>query len=118
MEARLVDTNVMLAANAIHRDLLGIADNGAEPQSPILRQYAYDALRQFEESDMYLVLDYENAIRDEYDRRMSYNHPQEYGVLTLQAKLDRGHVNLVTIDVSPSHFTPCSSEAACFIVSA
>jgi hypothetical protein len=99
MEARLVDTNVMLAANAIHRDLQGLEDNGASPPESELRELAYVALKEFEESERFIVLDTENTIREEYERNMSYSHPQEYGLLTLQSKLDKNQFNIVTIDV-------------------
>lgn len=102
MEARLVDTNVMLAASAIHRDLLSLDDNGAEPPEPQLREIAYNALRAFEESERYLVLDEEQTIAEEYGRNMSYNEAmrdQEYGLQVVQEKIQRCQVNWVTIDV-------------------
>jgi hypothetical protein len=67
-----------------------------------LRQIVYDELKEFEESDEFMVLDDEGLIRDEYERNMPFNsqmQSQEYGLLVLQKKLDLNHVNWVTIDV-------------------
>jgi hypothetical protein len=102
---KLIDTNVMLAASAILRDLSGLTSDASPPQ-PELRQLVYDALKSFEESAEAIVLDDENLIRDEYERNMPYYnqamHSQEYGMHVLQQKLDRSEVSIVTIDVDES----------------
>lgn len=98
---RLIDTNVMMAASAIHSDLSALVED-ASPVGPELREAVYLELRAFEESDDALVLDDEGLIRDEYERNMPYNramHSQEYGLLVLQKKIDFGQVNWVLVDV-------------------
>lgn len=98
---KLIDTNVMLAASAIYSDLSALA-NDASPPDVELRETVYCALRAFEESGEILVLDYEGLIRAEYERNMPFNsrmRSQEYGMLVLQAKLDRNHVEWVPVDV-------------------
>lgn len=101
MSAYLIDTNVMLAASAIFNDLSNLA-NEASPVEAELREIVFNTLKNFEESDDRLVLDYEGSIRDEYERNMPFNtamQTQEYGMLVLQKKLDYNEVDLVTIDV-------------------
>lgn len=98
---KLIDTNVMLAASAIHSDLSALVED-ASPPDPELREMVYRALLAFEESDELLVLDEEGLIHAEYERNMPFNHrmhSQEYGMLVLQNKQDRNQVSWVTIDV-------------------
>ncbi len=101
MEARLVDTNVMLAASAMHDTLSSLA-NHAMPREQELRKKTYIALRNFEESEKFLVLDEEQTITEEYERNMSYNEAmrhQEYGLQVMQDKIQKCKINWVTIDV-------------------
>ena len=101
---KLIDTNVMLAASAIHNDLSALVAV-ASPPDPSLREAVYQALRNFEESNEAIVLDDENLIRDEYERNMPFNQAmksQEYGMLVLQKKLDGSELSPVTVDVDES----------------
>lgn len=101
MPAHLIDTNVMLAASAIHSDLSNLAAHASPPEAH-LREIVYAALKAFEESDDFIVLDEEGTIRAEYERNMPFNSEmgsQEYGLLVLQKKLDYNQLNFVTIDV-------------------
>lgn len=98
---KLIDTNVMLAASAIHSDLSALAQ-AASPVEADLRKAVYSELRAFEESNDALVLDDEGLIWDEYKRNMPYNRAmqsQEYGLLVLQKKVDYAQVNWVLVDV-------------------
>ena len=72
MPAQLIDTNVMLASSAIHNALSNLATD-ASPSEPALRERIYKALKEFEESTEFIVLDEEGTIRDEYERNMPYN---------------------------------------------
>lgn len=93
----LIDTNVMLAASAVH-ELSNVATR-AMPEEIELRELVYAWLSQFEQSDDYIVLDEEGLIRHEYDRNMPFNqHEQEYGQRVLQNKMDRLQVEYVPID--------------------
>ena len=100
MSAHLIDTNVMLAASAIHDAASNLAEH-ASPRERALRELVYRELVRFQESDDRLVLDDENLIRDEYERNMPFNTrmgAQEYGLFVLQDKLDRDQVNWVFFD--------------------
>ena len=98
---KLIDTNVMMAASAIHSDLSALVKDASPPDAE-LREIVYRELCQFEESDEILVLDDEGLIREEYERNMPFNRrmqSQEYGLLVLQKKLDYNQVHWVTIEV-------------------
>ena len=96
----LIDTNVMLAASAVH-DLSNLAIR-AMPQEIELREKVYDWLSNFDISETRIVLDEEGLIRDEYEKNMVYNqalYEQEYGMKVLQSKIDRCQFDNVTIDI-------------------
>lgn len=93
----LIDTNVMLAASAVHE--LSNVVTRAMPREIELRELVYAWLADFDQSDGRIVLDEEGLIRDEYDRNMPFNHQeQEYGQRVLQNKIDRLQVEYVPID--------------------
>lgn len=93
----LVDTNVMLAASAVHE--LSNLVLRAMPREIELREMVYEWLAEFDLSDQRIVLDEAGLVRDEYERNMPYNmHEQEYGLRVLQSKIDRYLDVLVPID--------------------
>lgn len=93
----LVDTNVMLAASAV-QELSNLVTR-AMPKEIELREKVYAWLKAFDESDKRIVLDEEGLVQAEYERNMPFNmHGQEYGILVLQNKLDRGLTEFVPID--------------------
>ena len=93
----LVDTNVMLAASAVH-ELSNLAVR-AMPQEVELREMIFEWLADFDQSDSRIVLDEEGLVRAEYERNMTFNmHQQEYGMQVLQSKLDRNLVEYVPIE--------------------
>lgn len=93
----IVDTNVMLAASAVH-ELSNLAVR-AMPQEIELREMIYEWLADFDQSDRRIVLDEEGLVRDEYERNMPFNmREQEYGMQVLQNKLDRNLAEYVPID--------------------
>ena len=93
----LVDTNVMLAASAVH-ELSNLAVR-AMPQEVELREMIFEWLADFDQSDSRIVLDEEGLVRAEYERNMPFNmHQQEYGMQVLQSKLDRNLVEYVPIE--------------------
>jgi len=97
MDTYLVDTNVMLAASSVH-ELSNVAVR-AEPKEIELREQVAEWLFEFDESDFQLLLDEEGLVRDEYERNLSFNYPdQEYGLQVLQNKLDRGLVEYAPIE--------------------
>lgn len=101
MATYLVDTNVMLAASAVHNLLSNLAVE-AMPRELELRQLVYDWLCEFDVSDHVILMDEEFLIRDEYERNMPFNREmrdQEYGLQVLQYKLDRGLVEYVPVEV-------------------
>lgn len=92
----LVDTNVMLAASAVH-ELSRVAAR-AMPREDVLREQVFLWLVAFDESANHLVLDDVGLIREEYERNLPYNwQAQEYGLQVLQSKLDRNQVDFVPI---------------------
>jgi len=93
----LVDTNVMLAASAVHE--LSNLRLRAMPREIEYREMVYEWLADFEQSDRRIVLDEAGLVRDEYERNMPYNmHEQEYGLRVLQSKIDRNLAEHVPID--------------------
>jgi hypothetical protein len=93
----LVDTNVMLAASAVH-ELSRVAGR-AMPREQALREQVFEWLVDFDQSEKHLVLDDLGLIRDEYERNLPHNwQAQEYGLQVLQSKLDRNQVDFVPID--------------------
>jgi hypothetical protein len=93
----LVDTNVMLAASAVHE--LSNHAVRAMPQEIELREIVYEWLAGFDQSDRCIVLDEEGLVRDEYEQNMPFNmHGQEYGMQVLQNKLDKNLVEYVPIN--------------------
>lgn len=95
----LIDNNVMMAASA------SLGGSGlvarAEPLDPLLRHRVHKWLSAFERSDRKIVLDEDGLIRDEYEGQMRFNQAtfaQEYGMLVLQAKIDRQQVEYVPIE--------------------
>jgi hypothetical protein len=93
----LVDTNVMLAASAVH-ELSRVAAR-AMPREQALREEVFLWLVDFDQSEQHLVLDDVGLIRDEYERNLPHNwQEQEYGLQVLQSKLDRNQVDFVPID--------------------
>ncbi len=93
----LVDTNVMVAASAIH-ELSNLAVR-AMPQEIELRELVFDWLVEFDQSNQRIVLDEEGLVRQEYDANMGFNmREQEYGMQVLQSKLDRNLAIYVPID--------------------
>lgn len=100
MAMYLVDTNVMLAASAVH-DLLSRLAVEAMPREEELRQLVYDWLHDFDISEHVILLDEEHLIWDEYERNMPFNQEmrdQEYGLQVLQYKLDRNLVEYVPVE--------------------
>ena len=98
MAMYLVDTNVMLAASAIHE--LSLVAARAMPREIELREVVYEWLYQFDLSPDHLVLDEEGLVRDEYERNLPFNYrEQEYGLMVLQHKVDQNQVDYVTVDV-------------------
>lgn len=98
MSMYLIDTNVMLAASSIH-ELSNVATR-AMPREIELREFVAEWLLTFDESDHKIVLDEEGLIRDEYERNLPFNYPdQEYGMQVLQNKLDQVLYELVPIEV-------------------
>ena len=112
MEMYLIDTNVMLAASAVH-ELSNLAVI-AMPQEIELREILFEWLVAFDESDSNIVLDEEDLIRKEYERNMRFNYPeQEYGMQVLQSKFDQGLVELVpieTLEANGEHIAILSDE--------
>jgi hypothetical protein len=93
----LVDTNVMLAASAVHA--LSRVAARAMPREDELRERVFEWLVGFDLSDNHLVLDDMGLIRNEYERNLPHNwQAQEYGLQVLQSKLDRNQVDFVPID--------------------
>lgn len=93
----LVDTNVMVAASAIH-ELSNLVVR-AMPQEIELRELVFDWLAEFDQSDRQIVLDENGLVRDEYEDNMPFNmREQEYGMQVLQSKLDRNLAVYVPID--------------------
>jgi len=97
MEIYLIDTNVMLAASAVH-ELSRVALR-AMPQEIELRERIFDWLTIFDESQHRMILDEEGLIRKEYERNLPFNHlEQEYGMQVLQNKLDRNLIEFLPIE--------------------
>jgi hypothetical protein len=93
----LVDTNVMMAASAVH-ELSSVATL-AMPREIELRELAFRWLADFDCSDQKILLDDEDLIVTEYQNHLPYAYPeQEYGMLMLQSKRDRNLVEFVPID--------------------
>lgn len=93
----LIDTNVMLAASAIHE--FSLVAERAMPEEIELREMVFEWLAEFDESDQKMLMDEEGLVREEYERNLPYNHrEQEYGMQVLQNKLDHGLVEYVSID--------------------
>jgi hypothetical protein len=93
----LVDTNVMMAASAVHE--LSNLNTLAMPQEIELREQVFEWLATFDQSDHHIVLDEMGLVRDEYERNMPFNwREQEYGMQVLQSKLDRNQATHVPID--------------------
>ena len=98
---KLIDTNVMMAASAIHNELSALVEH-ASPFDVNLRNLIYQALKRFAQSGDCIVLDEQGLILNEYKNNMRFNakmRSQEYGMLVLQNKWDKGQVTYVTIDV-------------------
>lgn len=99
MVVYLIDNNVMMAASA-YQDGSALATR-AEPLDPEYRHRIHKWLSAFERSDRKIVLDEDGLIRDEYEGQMRFNRStfeQEYGMLVLQAKIDRQQVEYVPIE--------------------
>ena len=93
----LIDTNVMLAASAIH-ELSSVAQR-AMPEEIELRELVFNWLAEFDESAQRMLLDEEGLVRAEYERNLPFNYQeQEYGMQVLQNKLDKGLVEYVPIE--------------------
>jgi hypothetical protein len=101
----LVDTNVMLAASAVHE--LSNLRFRAMPREIEYREMVYEWLADFEQSDRRIVLDEAGLVRDEYERNIPYNmREQEYGLRVLQSKIDRCldvHVPIVSLQGNGEH---------------
>lgn len=101
----LIDTNVMLAASAVH-ELSNVATR-AMPQEIELREMVYAWLSEFDQSDARIVLDEEGLVRHEYDRNMPFNQQEtEYGQRVLQNKIDLNqieHVPINTLEANGEH---------------
>jgi hypothetical protein len=100
MPSYLIDTNVMLAASAVFDSLSRLAEE-AEPKEIEFRELIFKWLSEFADSENKILLDEENLIRDEYDKKMRFNcamQAQEYGNQVLQSKLDNNLYDLVPID--------------------
>lgn len=97
----LIDTNVMLAASAIHEARSDVQER-AMPHEADLRERIHDWLVAFDASDDGLVLDEASLIMDEYQRNLPFSqslHHQEYALEVLQRKRDRGLVLYVPVKV-------------------
>lgn len=93
----LVDTNVMLAASAVHE--LSNQATRAMPKEVELRELIFEWLASFDLSNQRIVLDEEGLVRAEYERNMPFNmHGQEYGMQVLQNKLDKNLAEFVPIE--------------------
>jgi len=112
MDLFLIDTNVMLAASAVHD--LSLVANRAMPEEIELREQIFDWLTDFDERGHGILLDEEGLIRDEYDRNLPFNHQeQEYGMLVLQNKLDQGlveHVPIEALEANGEHIALLAPE--------
>lgn len=65
-----------------------------------LRERLFVWLQDFADSSDVLLLDEEGVIQAEYDRNMTWSHPeQEFGIQAIQQKHDRSLVRYVTIEI-------------------
>jgi hypothetical protein len=109
VEARVVDTNVLIVASA--------ADGGSpfRPEAtPIeeaaLRQQVLDWLTEFEQDPQrHAVLDYDWLICKEYQQKLT---EQDYGWLALMTKYDRNEVVLVGLTTDTDGHAVLSPELA------
>ena len=94
MQARLVDTNVLIVASAVDEGSPFRAD--ATPvEEAALRQQVFDWLEAFEaDSTRHAVLDVDWHVCGEYRHKLT---DQDYGWLAMMHKMDRGEV--VWVDV-------------------
>jgi hypothetical protein len=87
----------MLAASSVS-ELSNVAVR-AMPCEIELRETIYEWLVKFDQSEDCMVLDDVGLVREEYERNMPHNwREQEYGMLVLQYKIDRGLVKDVPIE--------------------
>lgn len=99
----LIDTNVMLAASAFFDDDSALAED-AMPLEFENRELVFNWLKEFEDSNDFMILDEEGLIREEYDKKMKYNQSmmnQEYGQQVLLIKQSQNQIEYVSIEVDP-----------------
>ena len=91
-ERYVVDTNVLIAASAA--DPVHPADIVATPTDPALRQAVWKWLDEFERSSCRLILDYENKIWDEYNKKLGHT---DFGIQVVISKWSKCAVDNVTV---------------------
>jgi len=100
MKACLIDTNVLLAASAY--EPTSTMAREAMPLELELREQVFNRLMEFEQSNDRLVLDWEGAIWEEYERnlpRYTSSGQQEYAWMVILHKQATCMVSNVTIDI-------------------
>lgn len=93
MRARyVVDTNVLIAASAV--DASSPIARDATPSDPSLRMKVWQWLFDFQQSESHLVLDGEEEINLEYEKKLGFN---DYGRQVVKHKWDTCAVDLVSV---------------------
>lgn len=96
MESRVVDTNILIVSSAAD-DSSPFEPNNTPIPSVQLRQEVLNWLVEFEQDQARnIVLDYQWSICGEYQNKLT---DQDYGSLVWLAKMDRGEVSWVTLEV-------------------
>lgn len=94
----VIDTNVLIAASAVHAVAHGnrlAPQREVTPCDPALQRKVCRWLAGFENSASRLVLDIAGGINAEYHNKLEFN---DYGIQVVMNKINRGQVDLVTVE--------------------